>query len=77
MEMIYRKIADFLSVERYHLECMGLFELLRERRKQILILRGQTYFPSFQVDLPALFRPEDYFMDKEWYIIPEDFFRLY
>ena len=40
MEMIYRKIADFLSVERYHLECMGLFELLRERRKQILILRG-------------------------------------
>ena len=75
-ELIFRKIADFLSVERYHLEFMGLFELFCRERNRIQVRNGDIR-ASFRVDFPPLYKPEDLFMDKEWYIIPEDFFRLY
>ena len=55
---------------------MGLFELFKRERGRIQIRNGDIR-GSFSIKFPILYRKEDLFMDKQWYIIPEDFFRLY
>jgi hypothetical protein len=56
-EIIYRTIADFLSIERYHFEYMGLFELLQKERCRIKSMDKYLLPGNFKVNFPKLYRP--------------------
>lgn len=56
---------------------MGLFELLQKERCRIKSMDKYLLPGNFSVNFPQLYRPEDLFFNKEWYVIPQDFFRLY